>query len=67
MGKKNKVDPGTEPTELETERGLLEKMKMPEDKNMDLKLKQPINTDRGENIDTDRNLPSDRPLVNPVT
>jgi hypothetical protein len=34
MGKKNKVDPGTEPTELDTERGLLEKggkLKFPKD------------------------------------
>ena len=67
MGKKNKVDPGTEQTELETERALLDKkkkLKLPKDEPKDLKLKgSPAATDRGDNIETDRGLETDRPLV----
>ena len=67
MGKKNKVDPGTEPTELDTERALLgkdKKLKLPKDEPKDLKLKgSPAATDRGDNLETDRGPDTDRPLV----
>ena len=71
--KKNQVNPTTEATELDTERGLLDKggkISLPKDEVKELKIKDiknkvspSKNTDRGENLETDRGLGTDRPLL----